>query len=120
MHDDEFDEFEEYYDDIDAPDSPFAQETTARDITAIPTIRYYIKSYATSLGGNDKKACEAFKQYESQEKYRRLQNELTWMKEEKVSIRICDELIGKKRSGRYGSYERWAELMLLWLNQAKA
>ena len=87
--------------------------------TYTPTIEYYHKTYAISCGGDDQRAVRIFRDYESHEKLRRLQMELQLVKDGKVSGRVCDRLIGKKRKGRYNSYERWGQLMLLWLTSKK-
>lgn len=95
------------------------REEAGKTVTQLPTLDYYQKTYAQSLGGNDQKATGVFKQYESTEKLRRLQNELQMVKAGIVSDSCCDRIIGKKRKSRHASYEHWAELMLLWLVSAK-
>ena len=87
-------------------------------VTLIPTLEDYQKRYASTIE-EDKKAVVVFKTYESQEKVRRLQTELAWIKEGKVKESTCNRVIGKKRKGKYQSYSRWASLMLLWLSQHK-
>ncbi len=86
---------------------------------ALPIIQYYNKMYAVSLGGNDQKAVHVFKNYEPQEKLRRLQSELVAVKNGKASEKACDITIGKKRAVKFQSYDNWAKLMLLWLSQSK-
>ena len=93
------------------------QEPTEKRIGFLPTLDYFQKMYSKSMEGADQKAATVFRSYESQERLRRLQNELTWIKDGKVSSSACDRLVGKKRKSKYGSYERWAQLMLLWLAQ---
>ena len=81
----------------------------------IPTVDYYMKTYALSLGDNDQKAIVVFREYEPQEKVRRLQQELQWIKDGQVAENVLDNSVKKKRAVKYESYIAWARLMLLWL-----
>lgn len=90
-----------------------------KGVSFLPTLEYFQKTYGISMEGSDQKAVGVFKSYESQEKLRRLQNELSWIKDGKVSASACDRVVGKKRRAKYTSYQRWAQLMLLWLVQAR-
>ncbi len=93
------------------------REPTEKSIGFLPTLEYWQKMYGATMDGADQKAAGVFKNYESQEKLRRLQNELSWVKDGKVSSTACDRVVGRKRKAKYGSYQRWAELMLLWISQ---
>lgn len=84
-------------------------------VVLLPAVEYYQKTYAKSLDDNDQKAVRLFREYESQEKVRRLQQELLWIRDGKVKESTCDRLIGKKRKGKYEGYAGWGKLMLLWL-----
>lgn len=88
-------------------------------LSSLPTIIYYEKTYARSLGHNDQKAVGVFKSYESQERVRRLQSELVAIKNGHASEKACEVAVGKKRLAKYQKYEEWAALMLLWLTSAK-
>ena len=88
-------------------------------LSSLPTIIYYEKTYAKSLGGNDQKAVGVFKSFESQERLRRLQSELIAIKNGHASDKACEVAVGKKRLAKYQKYEDWAALMLLWLTTAK-
>lgn len=83
-------------------------------IRVIPTLHYWQKTYAQSLGGQDQKSVRVFRDYESQEKTRRLQQELMNIKDGKVTDQALDLIVGKKRKMKYGGYDKWAALMLLW------
>lgn len=83
-------------------------------IRVLPTLHYWQKTYGTSLGGQDQKAVRVFRDYESQEKTRRLQAELMSIKDGKVTDQILDVVVGKKRKIKYAGYDKWAALMLLW------
>lgn len=85
-----------------------------KTVSHLPTLEYYQRTYANNMDNNDQKAVAAFREYESHEKLRRLQTELQWLKNEQVVEKTCDRLIKKKRKGKYGSYARWATLMLMW------
>jgi len=86
----------------------------AKTVSCMPTLEYYQRTYASNMDNNDQKAVSAFREYESHEKLRRLQTELQWLKNEQVIEKTCIRIIGKKRKGKYGSYARWATLMLMW------
>ena len=79
-----------------------------------PTIDFYEKKYSKGMDQNDQKAVSVFKNYESKEMFRRLQNELLLVKQGKVAESTLDLVVGKKTQTRYGSYQKWAEIMLLW------
>ena len=84
-------------------------------IVSVPTIDYFEKTYGRSLEGNDQKAVWVFREYETKEKIRRLQQELIWIKEGRVPDNTLKALIGAKRRSRYEGYDKWAARMLLWL-----
>jgi hypothetical protein len=92
---------------------------SAEQVVFLPTVEYYQKTYAGTLDDNDQKAVRLFKDYESHEKVRRLQQELIWVRDGKVKEITCDRLIGKKRRGKYSSYQGWGKLMLQWLAAVK-
>lgn len=89
------------------------------DVRFIPTIAYYERTYGKSVEGNDPKGCRVFREYESAEKKRRLEQELIWVKSGMVAEEICDQHIGKKRKAKWQSYENWGAKMLLWLSQGR-
>ena len=97
----------------------YPDEPTEKSIGNVPTLSYWQKTYGSTMEGSDQKAVGVFKDYESHEKLRRLQSELGWIKDGKVGTTACDRVIGKKRKAKYGGYQRWAELMLLWIAQHK-
>ncbi len=86
---------------------------------AIPTIRYYQKTYANSMSNNDKKAVAIFKEYESMEKIKRIKTELTAVSQGKVSPKLLEAQAGPARRGRYGSFEQWAKVVLALLHQGR-
>lgn len=86
-------------------------------IKFIPSLEYYFRMYASGMEGNDEKACRVFKEFEPKEKVRRLQNELSWIKNSQVSLEVLERIVGKKRFLKYETYESWAAIMLLWLSK---
>jgi hypothetical protein len=112
--DDDFDEIEDNF-----FDEENAYDTDRAPLVAIPIFVYYQKMYAQNMGNEDRKAVALFKQYESHEKLRRFQNELMNIKSSQIRESTLDRVVGKTRKGRWVSYERWAGLMLLWINSAK-
>jgi hypothetical protein len=87
--------------------------------STLSTIRDYMRVYAHSLDDNDQKAIRIFRQYEPQQKLRRLQDELILVKGDRILENSCDQVIGKKRKGKYHSYSNWASLMLQWMSGPK-
>lgn len=109
-------------DDFEIDPEESIQDTEMRKeapVRSVPTIQYYEKTYGRSCEGNDQKAVKLFRTYESQEKVRRLQNELIMVKDRQVSEKILDNLIGKKRASRYQGYNVWAERLLIWLAEKR-
>lgn len=98
-------------------EKPVTEEETKKDENkpraGIPTISYYLKSYAQSFEGNEDKALRVFKDYESKEKQRRLQAELHLIKNGKVAQTTLDAIVGKKRFHRHEGYDKWAHFMLM-------
>jgi hypothetical protein len=85
------------------------------EIKLIPTLDYFQKNYGRSMEGNDMKAVRVFKDYEPAEKVRRLQHELIMIKDQRVSEKVLDAIVGKKRKSKYQGYHLWAERMLMWI-----
>ncbi|MCC6953351.1 MAG: hypothetical protein IT290_04470 [Deltaproteobacteria bacterium] len=88
-------------------------------VKLVPTIDYFQKNYGRSLEGNDQKAVRVFRDYEPNERLRRLQNELQQVKDKKVSENVLHAVVGKKRMHKYQGYDRWASLMLMWIVSKK-
>lgn len=97
----------------------FEEDDEDRHIRSIPTLTFYQRMYAGPADNNDQKATKYFKQYESQEKVRRLQSELLLVSQGMVSIKVLDAIIKKTRKAKYKTYEHWGKLMLQWLAEAK-
>lgn len=106
-------EEQEYFD-------PKAKEREGKDYSfkAIPTVKYYQKTYANSLANNDQKAVKIFKEYEPRDKISRFKTELLAISQERVSPELCAQTVGPKRQGRFGSYSKWAKICLSLLNSS--
>lgn len=86
-------------------------------IKFIPNLQNFMKVYGQSFEGNDQKAFDTFRMFESDEKLRRVRGELMAIKNGKVDPRVMDNIIGKSRTVRFKSYERWAGVALQWLTK---
>ena len=88
-------------------------------IANLPEFKYYLRTYGQGSPFNDQKMARVFREFESKERLRRFQRELSLVKNGSVSEKICDQIIGKKRKARFHNYRDWAVLMLLWLSEGK-
>ena len=91
----------------------------APQIVALPTIAAYQKTYAASLGNNDRKAIMLFVEYESNEKRIKMRRELAQISQGKVSDEVCQRAVGTGRKGRYGTFPKWAQTMLSFMQSAR-
>ena len=82
----------------------------------VPTLQYFVKTYAMGGPGNDQKALKTYMMFESQEKVRRLQSELHWVKNNQVDETVLKSCVGANRAGKYGSFSNWASLALMWIS----
>jgi len=88
------------------------------DIKDLDKVRYWVQNYG--LGDfDDKKNCENFVICETHEIISPLMTQLHLITQGDLDEDLLDRIIGKKRPGKYGSYENWAKLMLGWINDAK-
>ena len=84
-----------------------------------PLINEYVKKYANSNEGNDRKAVSYFVDYETMENQRRLERELIEIKKENGSKAALRKILGKRREASYNGFPRWAHCMLIWLVEAR-
>jgi hypothetical protein len=94
------------------------QQADLGSLKAVPTLDYYEKTYGRSLQ-NDQKAVRVFRDYESSERIKRLQNELVYIKDNRVPSKTLHNILGRKREEKFGGYSKWAALMLMWASQKK-
>lgn len=81
----------------------------------VPSVKHYVDTYGKAFEGNDQKGAKLFREYETQEKLKRLRHELELVKNGQVEKAACENIIGKKRASKHRTYQEWARLMLLWL-----
>lgn len=86
---------------------------------SLPNLEYFEKTYGANFKTDEKRALQTFKDFESKERLMRLQRDLIAVKDNKVSEKVCDQIIGKEKIARYQSYSNWAKIMLLRMNELK-
>lgn len=108
-------------DQVDQNSEEELEEQIETDYTfkAIPTVKYYQKTYANGLSNNDKKAVNIFKEFEPTEKLKRIKTELTAISQGRVNPKLLEAQVGPARRGRYGSFEQWSKVVLALLLQGK-
>ena len=85
-------------------------------VVNFPNLQYYITKYAKPCDGNDIKAIKLFRYYEGLERVRAVQREFFLIKSGGAAQFALTKLCGLKRKGSYGTYEKWAQTMLLHLS----
>ena len=101
-----------------ADNQPGGENNASTELKALPALLAYQKSYATSLGNNDAKAIKLFKEFESQEKIRRVKSELLAITQGRVADALCIQILGAGRRSRFGSFANWAKYALGFVNSA--
>ena len=77
----------------------------------------WVKEYGHS-GIPDQRAVGDFVACENDERIVRFKSQLHGISTGNYDIDLFDKLIGKNRRTRHGSYEAWAKMMLLWVNES--
>ena len=99
---------------------PDEGETTEKKdvfpLKAIPALDHFQRLYGKSCTGDDKKAVRLFKEFESAEKLKRLKGELISISQNKASDELCAKYLGKTRKSKFGSWAKWAIMMLAQVN----
>jgi hypothetical protein len=83
--------------------------------TRIPV---WVRDYGSS-GAPDNKAVIDFMICETAEIVRGLQSELIAVSKGNYADEQFDKTVGAKRRVKYGSYQEWAKMMLLWIASYK-
>ncbi len=99
--------------------TPETEIIEAPQIRGLPTIEYYLKTYARSCAGNDRKAAQLFKDYESGDKMIRLKRELMMVSQGKVGDDTLLRIVGPGRKNTFKSYLQWANFLVSSLNAAR-
>lgn len=86
----------------------------------IPNLDFYRKTYARSCGDNDDKAVRICKEFESQDRNRKIKMELIAVSQGNVSPILLDRVLGANRPAKYTSWEKWAFMMLATFNSKRS
>lgn len=82
------------------------------------SITYWVKTYANP-GITDQRAVETYMDCESAEASRGLRAELITISSGNFQEQSLDLTIGKSRALKYGNYQEWAKMMLVWMANYK-
>jgi len=77
-------------------------------------IKYWVENYAIT-SSDDKRAVEDFIECETREIVSAFRAELIQIVSGNFSPETLQVLIGGGRSLKYGSFDEWAKMMLLWI-----
>lgn len=88
------------------------------DIPLYKQLVYWVQTYG-SAGIPDQRAVSDFMDCETDEMVRSFQSELICLSRGNYKPESIDQLVGQGRKQKYGSYEEWARLMLMWLSSYK-
>ena len=94
------------------------EEPSGTQLKGLPALAAYQKSYANSLGNNDAKAIKLFKEFESEDKIRRIKSELLAISQGRAAEELCLRILGPVRRSKFGSYAAWAKFTLGYVNSA--
>ena len=81
-------------------------------------ISFYVENYGHPEV-DEQRAVENFIICESAEALPALIAQLSSVAKGGSTEEVMDQVAGKRRKVKYGSYENWAKLVLLWINQVK-
>ena len=82
-------------------------------------ISYFVQNYGHPEV-DEQRAVENFIICESPEVLPALIAQLHRIVKGNCNEEVIDQVAGKRRKVKYGSYENWAKLMLLWISQARS
>lgn len=106
-------EDEESLEEVDKPQRDYP-------VKGIPNLEFYRRTYARSCGDNDDKAVRICKEFESQDRNRKIKSELISISQGNVSPLLLDRILGKNRPIKYLSWEKWALMMLATFNSKRS
>lgn len=89
-----------------------AEAQDSYPVKGIPNLDFYRKTYAKSCGENDDKAARVFREFENQDRVRKVKGELIAISQSKVSPILCEKILGRSRPVKLGSWEKWALMMI--------
>jgi hypothetical protein len=79
-----------------------------------PKVRQWSREYGRPEV-DDQRGAQDFMECETAEAVKSLQVELVAMAEGNYDEKLLDDILGKRRKVRYGTYKEWATLMLRWI-----
>lgn len=79
-----------------------------------PKVTQFLKDYSGS-DTEDRRSAVTFREIEAAESLASLRNELRTISSGNFDEKVLDQIVGKARKLRYGSYQEWAKLILVWL-----
>ena len=82
-------------------------------------LRMWIREYSRSVG-EDQRAIQDFMECETTEAVKALQAELYQIRQGNYLDEALEKLVGKPRKEKFGTYEEWAKMMLMWIASYKA
>ena len=90
-----------------------------KQTAAYPRIKAWCDVYGKS-DADDKRAVEDFMTCEANEAVASLRAELVAVTRGIFDDRTFDAIVGQKRRLKYGTYDAWAKIMLLWMANYKS
>ena len=81
-------------------------------VKGLPNLDFYQKTYGKSCGNNDDRAGRVFKEYENNDRIKRVKAELIAISQSKVSPELCERIMGKTRKAKFGTWEKWAIMLI--------
>jgi|GEM_PF-1073949 len=79
-----------------------------------PNIKQFMTLYAAG-SGDDQRAAQTFMDCEASEAISSLRNELRAISSGNYNLDSLNQVVGKGRIGKHGSYEAWAKAILQWM-----
>ncbi len=79
-----------------------------------PKVTQFLREYSGS-DPDDRRSALNFREIEAAEALASLRNELRMISTGNFNEQVIDQIVGRDRKLRYGSYQEWAKLILVWL-----
>lgn len=79
-----------------------------------PNVKQFMTIYAAG-SGDDQRAAQLFVDCESMEAITSLKNELRAISSGNYNASSLDQIVGRGRLGKHGSYDAWSKAVLHWL-----
>jgi hypothetical protein len=79
-----------------------------------PNVKQFMTIYAAG-SGDDQRAAQTFMDCEATEAISSLRNELRGISSGNYNSESLDQIVGKGRLSKHGSYDGWAKAVLRWM-----